>query len=146
MRYATGAIAALVFYLTAPVALTQSGQQTGTEAPSKKQTARKQTSSTKQKAHRKAESHLKARVKLAELLQQIYKSEGRLIKVQAVGEESRTLELSSGLMVEGSHTLDAARRETIDCADCLAMMRKSGFAKIVLRGPSPRNTWNYRLE
>ena len=78
----------------------------------------------------------------AGLLEGIYKKEGRLISVTASGERHTVLELSSGLITEGSHTLDAARRETVECPECMQIMRKLGFRTLILKGTDLYQSWD----
>jgi len=73
-----------------------------------------------------------ARIKFAQLLQDIYKKEGRFITVKATGEDQRTLELFSALIDEGTHTLEAARRETINSEYSMAIIRRSRFKEILI--------------
>jgi hypothetical protein len=70
----------------------------------------------------------------AELLNALYKREGRLIRVTCVGDEYERLQLNSGLIFEGSNTLAAARRETTDCAECMSIMSQLGFTEILISG------------
>ena len=74
------------------------------------------------------------RMKLAELLQEIYKKEGRFITVKATGDNQQTLDLFSVLIGEGTHTLDVARRETINSEYSMAVVRRSRFKQIVIHG------------
>jgi len=76
------------------------------------------------------------RLAYAQLLQAVYKHEGRLISVMASGDNLDTLELSSGLIGDGTYTLDAARRETVDCSECIERMKKLGFKAVILEGTS----------
>jgi len=77
---------------------------------------------------------IKARQKFAVLLQTIFDKVGRPISVRATGPNQQTLLLSSGLIYEGSYNLEATRRETIDCEDCMLLMKKAGFKRLIIRG------------
>jgi len=85
-------------------------------------------------AKAKPDEFLNARVKFAQLLQDIYKKEGRFITVNATGENQQTLELSSHLIDAGTHTLDAAKRETINSDYGMAIIRRSRFKEILIHG------------
>ena len=87
-----------------------------------------------------------ARIRFAALLGATYKSEARLIWVEATGYDHETLQLSSVLMAEGTDTRGAAERETIACAECIAAMKKLGFKRIMLTDQATNNTWIYPLE
>lgn len=75
-----------------------------------------------------------ARVDLADSLQAALRRQGRLLAVSATGDKYDTLEFSSGLIFEGSNTLQAVHRETLLCDDCLLLYKKLGFKQIVIRG------------
>jgi len=93
-----------------------------------------QTSSPQKPIKAKSDESLAARIKLAELLQEIYKEEGRFITVKATGDNQQTLDLFSVLIGEGTHTLDAARRETVNSEYSMAIIRRSRFKEIVIHG------------
>ena len=84
----------------------------------------------------------RARVNYAELLQAVYKKEGRYISVQATGERYDVMELSSDLIMEGSHTLDAARRETVECSECMQIMKNLGFKTLTITGTNFDESWD----
>jgi hypothetical protein len=109
---------------------------TGLETPRGQEAGKKQRALSEEKDQR-----VLARIAFAGLLQQIYKSEGRLIAVQATGDRRQTLELSSDLIFKGSNTLDAARRETILCDSCMTLMRKDGFTQILIHGSDYSESW-----
>jgi hypothetical protein len=88
----------------------------------------------KQPTKARSDEFIGARVKLAELLQEIYKKEGRLITVKAIGNNRQTLDLFSMLISEGTHTLDAARRETVNSEYSMAIIKRSRFKEIVIHG------------
>jgi len=75
-----------------------------------------------------------ARIRLAALLQEILRREGRLLAVSTTGGQSQILAVSSDLFREGGDTLRAARRETIDCSDCMLLIRKLGFTQVTFTG------------
>lgn len=97
-------------------------------------TVRKDTAARISRAERK-------RLEYAQRLQTLYKDEGRILTVSATGAAFDTLELSSLLMRDGSYTLRAARRETVDCPACMHMMRKLGFKTLLLRGSDGEQTY-----
>lgn len=97
-------------------------------------TVRKDTAARISRAERK-------RLEYAQRLQALYKNEGRILTVSATGAGFDTLELSSPLMREGSYTLLAARRETVDCPACMHMMRKLGFRALLLKGSDGDQTY-----
>jgi hypothetical protein len=74
----------------------------------------------------------KSRVAFAKLIQAAFQADGRLIGVAATGENFDTLELSSGLIMAGSYTLDAARE--IYGSDTLKMLKHLKFKCILLKG------------
>jgi len=109
----------------------QSPKQTGTHAPSSQAGAVVPTPSPNPSTQQPQEpskptprvgSPENGRTNYAILLQRIYKTEGRILIVEATGERYETLELHSGLIFDGSHTLDAAEQETILCAECMKFM------------------------
>ena len=93
---------------------------------------------------RVAEKDSGKRLRAAEVLQRIYQKEGRPINVHAAGDGGRTLELYSGLMMEGNYTYEAARRETVDCANCVEFYRVLGFREIVLKGDGFEQVYTLR--
>lgn len=99
---------------------------------------------TQDPAKGKSDEFLDARIKFAQLLQDIYKKEGRFITVKATGQNQQTLELSSALIDEGTHTLDAARRETIKSEYSMAIIRRSRFKEILIH--SERYTERYAVK
>lgn len=96
-----------------------------------------QTSSSpkaKQPTRAKSDEFLGARIKLAELLQEIYRKEGRPITVKAIGDNRQTLDLFSALISDGTNALDAARRETVNSEYSMAIIRRSRFKQIIIHG------------
>jgi hypothetical protein len=97
-----------------------------------------------------------SRQRLALILQNIYKAEGNPITVTAAGENCDILQLSGMLTptifwagrvsflislshgtkyAEGNHMMEAAERETIYCADCMLVYKKTKFKAIHFLGP-----------
>jgi len=96
----------------------------------------KQKEAPSQKRETPGES---ARVSFATLLNTVYQKEGRRILVEAQGEGHDVLVLSSGLIFGSnvfgrSATLEAARRDTIDCSDCMLLLKKLKFKRVIIRG------------
>jgi hypothetical protein len=85
-----------------------------------------------------------ARQSAATLLQEIFKKEGRILTVKTAGAKCDVLELSSGLLVQGNHTFDAAMRETLDCQDCMALYKKVKFKKLRFVGPNTNEEFPIR--
>lgn len=93
----------------------------------------------------KQDSYFGARLAFVELLQAIYDKEGRLIKVRAEGVHSDILSLESDLISNRSYTYQAARRETLDCAYCMAAIQQARFKQVVIKGSSEIvDAWSVR--
>jgi hypothetical protein len=87
-----------------------------------------------QKEYERLPTEAKARIQFGKVIEGAYKGDGRLISVHATGKDFDTLELSSGLIAEGSHTLDAARE--IMGPDTVQMMKGLKFKRVAIRGIS----------
>ncbi len=74
----------------------------------------------------------KARIQFAKLIEAAYQKDGRRIGVAATGDNYDTLELYSGLIMEGTYTLEAAREIYGD--ETMKMVRQLKFRRIVIRG------------
>jgi type III secretory pathway component EscV len=74
----------------------------------------------------------KNRIAFGKLIQTTFQTEGRRMAVRATGENFDTLELSSGLIFEGSYTLDAAR-EAVD-PDVMKMLKQLKFKRVLIKG------------
>lgn len=107
-------------------------------------TLQAQTPTGKSKGGNRASSDSteRARIRQAESLQAAYKNEGRILNVEAVGPGHTTLELSSLLIMEGTHTLEAAQRETIACSACMARLKRLGFRSVRIRGDTYDEIYN----
>ena len=86
------------------------------------------------KSSTKPDEFLGARIALAQLLEEGLKKEGRFITVSATGDQQQTLEMSSALIGKGTNTLAAAKRETIDSEDSMALIRRVQFKKLIIKG------------
>jgi len=109
-------------------------------------TLQAQTTTGKSKSGNRAsnDSTERARIRQAASLQAAYKREGRILNVEAVGPGHATLELSSILIMEGTHTLEAAQRETIACSACMTRFKRLGFRAVRIRGDTYDETYNLR--
>ena len=105
-------------------------------APADAQTStkpkQKQAESTDTK---KAAGFLRARVAFAGLLTAAYQKLGYRLRVEANGSDKRTLEISSALLAEGSHTMEAAL-EVLEDADIFANVKNCRFTKVLFTGGS----------
>jgi hypothetical protein len=96
-----------------------------------------QTSSSpkaKEPTKAKSDEFLGARIKFAELLQEIYRKEGRPIAVKAIGDNRQTLDLFSVLVSGGTYALDAAKRAAVNFEYSMAIIRRSRFKQIIIHG------------
>jgi hypothetical protein len=74
----------------------------------------------------------KARIEFGKTIEAAYKVNDRRISVHATGKNFDTLELSSALIAEGTHTLDAAR-EVMD-PETVQMMKHLKFKRVAIKG------------
>jgi hypothetical protein len=77
----------------------------------------------------------KKRIEFAKLIQEGYQSDVRCIGVAATGKDFDTLELSSGLIMNGTYTLDAAWE--IYGAGTLNMVKQLKFKRSTINGTEP---------
>ncbi len=77
-------------------------------------------------------SEVKARIAFGRVIEAAFQAEGRRMSVHASGEKFDTLEISSVLIFEGSHTLDAA--QGIFGSDTMQRMKKLKFKRIQISG------------
>ena len=74
----------------------------------------------------------KARINFGKVIEAAYQSDGRRMSVSATGDKFDTLELSSALIFEGSHTLAAA--EEILGSETMKMAKQLKFKRIEIKG------------
>lgn len=104
-----------------------------------RQEAVEQNEAPSQKRETPAE---RTRVSFVVLLNIKYRQEGRHIIVEAQGKDQDVLVLSSSLISDGSHTLDAARRETIDCPNCMLRLKKLKFRRVIISGEEYQESYS----
>jgi hypothetical protein len=85
-----------------------------------------------QKDYEAQPTEVKNRIQFGKLIQTTFQAEARRMAVRATGEKFDTLELSSGLIFEGSHTLDSAR-EAVD-PDVMKMLKQLKFKRVLIKG------------
>ena len=86
----------------------------------------------KQMEYERLPTEAKARIQFGKVIEAAYKVDDRRISVHATGKDFDTLELSSGLIFKGSHTLDAARE--IMSEETLQTMKRLKFKRVAIKG------------
>jgi hypothetical protein len=135
---------ALVIFIFLAVG-SQDTNRSGSSDQTSSSTASPKSQSSPPEAPRQARQlspEERARVSYAKLYQAAYKKLGRPISVQATGERYDVMELSSALITEGSHTLDAARSDTVECSECMQIIKKLGFKTLTIRGTNFDESWD----
>lgn len=101
-------------------------------APSNTPEATKQTR-PETAAAKKVQEFVGARIAYAGFLNAFFQREGRLIHVEAAGDNQQTLDVYSGLIADGTYTLVAAR-ETVNSSEAITALRLCRFTKVIIRG------------
>ena len=102
------------------------------ERERERKTAQEAQAAQEQKDYEAQPKEVKNRIQFGKLIQTTFQTEGRRMAVRATGEKSETLELSSGLIFEGSHTLDAGRK-SVD-PDLMKMLKQLKFKRVLIKG------------